>query len=131
MEDCTVAGYHVPKGTRLLINIWMLHRDPQVWSNPDKFQPERFMNTHQNLDYRGQNFEYIPFSSGRRSCPAIMFGTQVVHLTLARLIQGFEMSTVASTPVDMSEGLGVAMPKLNPLEVMLKPRLPSEIYQSL
>ncbi|XP_054793641.1 dimethylnonatriene synthase-like isoform X1 [Prosopis cineraria] len=133
MEDCFVGGYYVPKGTRLLINIWKLHRDPQVWTNPDEFVPERFMEDHKDLDFKGQNIEYIPFSSGRRSCPAANFGIQVVSLTLARLLQGFDLSTTTKdgVAVEMSEGLGVALPKLNPLRVMIKPRLSFELYQQL
>ena len=93
MEDCNVGGYYVPKGTRLIINIWKQQRDPRVWSNPFEFKPERFMTTHANVDVRGQNFEYITFSSGRRSCPGLTFGMQVVHLALARLLLGFDIMT--------------------------------------
>lgn len=133
MEDCLVGGYHVPKGTRLLVNIWKLQRDPQIWANPNEFEPERFMKDHEDVEFRGGlNFEYIPFSYGRRSCPGMTFGLQVVNLTLARLLQGFHVSRAPpGVAVDMSEGLGVALPKLNPLEVMLKPRLPLELYEDL
>ncbi|XVF32143.1 hypothetical protein REPUB_Repub17cG0056600 [Reevesia pubescens] len=130
-EDCCIAGYHVPKGTRLIVNLWKLQRDPRIWENPGEFQPERFMTTHAHFDVRGQNFEYIPFSSGRRSCPGITFGLQLVHLTLAKLLQGFDMKTPDGKPVDMVEGLGLALPKLNPLEVVLTPRLPEEFYKCL
>ena len=131
MEDCNVGGYYVPKGTRLIINIWKLQRDPRVWSNPSEFQPERFMTTHADIDVRGQNFEYIPFSSGRRSCPGITFGLQVVHLALARLLQGFDIINAAGVVVDMREGPGIALPKVDPLQVILKPRLHMELYQCL
>ncbi|XP_065638856.1 dimethylnonatriene synthase [Quercus suber] len=107
MEDCNVGGYYVPKGTRLIINIWKLQRDPRVWSNPSEFEPERFMTTHANVDVRGQNFEYIPFNSGRRSCPGLTFGMQVVHLALACLLQGFDIMTVGGAEVDMREGSGM------------------------
>ncbi|KAB5530028.1 hypothetical protein DKX38_020109 [Salix brachista] len=128
MEDCHISGYYVPRGTRLVVNIWKLHRDPRVWKNPDEFQPERFLTTHADLDFRGQNFEFIPFSSGRRSCPAINLGMAVVHLTLARLLQGFDLTTTAGLPVDMSEGPGIALPKLNPLQAVIKPRLGLGLY---
>ncbi|KAJ0765533.1 putative cytochrome P450 [Helianthus annuus] len=129
LEDCKIGGYHVTKGTRLIMNVWKLHRDPQVWSDPDEFRPERFLEEHSEINYQGQNFEYIPFSTGRRMCPATMFAWHVIHLTLARLLQGFDLSTPMGKPVDMSEGLGIALPKVKPLEVIVTPRLSPELYQ--
>lgn len=131
MEDCYVAGHFVPKGTRLTVNIWKLHRDPRVWSDPCEFRPERFLTTHADLGLKGQNFEYIPFSSGRRSCPGMTLGLVVVQSVLARLVQGFDMRTHDGEPVDMSEGLGIALPKAKPLELVLSPRLPLHLYESL
>ncbi|MBA0821513.1 hypothetical protein Goarm_018367 [Gossypium armourianum] len=131
MQDCNIVGYDVPKGTRLVVNIWKLQRDQRVWENADEFRPERFMTTHVGLDVRGQNFEYIPFSSGRRSCPGITFGLQLVHLTVAKLIQGFDIKTAEGMAVDMKEGVGLDLPKLNPLDVVLSPRLRMELYECL
>nr|QNS30000.1 cytochrome P450 [Nothapodytes nimmoniana] len=130
-EDCYVGGYFVPKGTRLIVNLWKLHRDPRIWSEPMKFLPERFLVDHANVTFRGQNYEYIPFSSGRRMCPAVNFGLLVVHLTLARLLQGFDLSTSMAMPVDMSEGLGIALPKIKPAEIIVKPRLSLDLYKEL
>ncbi|XP_055832880.1 nicotine N-demethylase CYP82E3-like isoform X2 [Solanum dulcamara] len=129
IEDCTVAGYKVPKGTRLMVNVWKLHRDPQIWSDPEKFMPERFLRSHSEFDVTGQNFEFIPFGSGRRSCPGITFAIQVTHLTLARLLQGFNFCTLGDMPVDMTEGNSITLPKANPLEVLLMPRLAPMLYQ--
>ncbi|KAA8550582.1 hypothetical protein F0562_002266 [Nyssa sinensis] len=85
----------------------------------------------EELDVHGQHYEYIPFSTGRRMCPGLAFGSQVVHLTLARVLQGFDITTPMNKPVDMREGSGLAMPKISPLEVILTPRLPPELYQNL
>ncbi|KAL0379154.1 UNVERIFIED_CONTAM: Xanthotoxin 5-hydroxylase CYP82C4 [Sesamum radiatum] len=41
VEDCTVAGYHIPAGTRLIVNMWKLHQDPRVWDDPLEFRSER------------------------------------------------------------------------------------------
>ncbi|KAL8116191.1 hypothetical protein AgCh_022619 [Apium graveolens] len=91
MEDCTVSGFHIPSGTRLIVNLWKMHRDPKVWSDPLDFQPDRFLQKHVKVDIWGQNFELLPFGSGRRSFPGITFATQVLHLTLAQLLHGFEL----------------------------------------
>lgn len=129
MEDCKVCGYYVPKGTRVFVNVWKLHRDPRVWQDPEKFMPERFLTSHANVDASGQHFEFTPFGSGRRSCPGFSFALQVSHLTLARLLQGFELTTPLNMPVDMSEGLGITLPRTTPLEVLLTPRLSSQLYE--
>ncbi|PWA57641.1 cytochrome P450 [Artemisia annua] len=130
IDDCDIGGYHVSKGTRLIVNIWKLHRDARIWSNPNEFRPERFLEEHSHMNYQGHNYEYIPFSSGRRMCPATTFALRVVHLTLARLLQGFDLSTPMGKPVDMTEGFGQSLPKVKPLEVIITPRLPPEFYQN-
>ena len=129
MEDCHVCGYYVPKGTRVFVNVWKLHRDPRIWDDPNKFFPERFLTKHANMDASGQHFEFVSFGSGRQSCPGYTFGLQVSHLTLARLLQGFEFTTPLNMLVDMTEGLGITLPKETPLEVLLTPRLAPELYQ--
>lgn len=132
IEDCYVGKCHIKKGTRLIVNLWKIQRDSRIWKDPDEFKPERwFLEEHTKINFRGQNFEYIPFSSGRRMCPGLTFGTQVVHLTLARLLHGFNILVPRDEPVDLSEGLGIALPKVKPLQPVLSPRLPAELYQSL
>ena len=128
MKDCNVAGYDVPAGTRLLVNLSKLHRDPRVWSDPDEFKPERFLTDHKDIDLRGHNFEFIPFGSGRRICPGISLALQVMELTLATLLHGFEITTPFDEPVDMSEATGITNLKVTPLHVLLNPRLPTEVY---
>ncbi|KAL5563385.1 hypothetical protein UlMin_033132 [Ulmus minor] len=128
MEDCNIGGYDVAAGTHLLVHLSKLHRDPKVWSDPCEFKPERFLSDHKNIDIRGQNFELIPFGSGRRICPGISFALQVMHLTLATLLHGFEITTPFNESVDMRESKGLSNLKAMPLRVLLNPRLPAEAY---
>ncbi|XP_043696219.1 xanthotoxin 5-hydroxylase CYP82C2-like [Telopea speciosissima] len=129
MEDCNFSsGFRVRKGTRVLVNAWKIHRDPRVWSNPLEFQPERFLTSHAEVDVRGNNFEFIPFGSGRRSCPGILFALQTMSMTVARLLHGFNLQTPFGQPVDLTEGTGLTLPKQFPLEVLVSPRLPSHLY---
>ncbi|GMH29647.1 hypothetical protein Nepgr_031490 [Nepenthes gracilis] len=89
INDCNISGYHVQAGTRLFVNIHKIHRDPRVWPDPYEFRPERFLTTHKHVDVRGQNFELIPFGSGRRICHGISFSFQIMPFTLATLLQAF------------------------------------------
>lgn len=85
----------------------------------------------EKLQCERSDFEYIPFGSGRRSCPGVNLGLRVVHFVLAQLLQGFELRKVSDEPVDMAEGPGLALPKINPVEVVVMPRLEPELYSSL
>ncbi|KAL6214318.1 hypothetical protein ACLB2K_013754 [Fragaria x ananassa] len=128
MEDGKVGGFQIPKGTHLFVNLWKLHRNLSVWPDPEVFSPERFLTTQASVDAFGQHFEFIPFGAGRRICPGIAFAFQLMHLTVARLIQGFELATPLDKAVDMTEGLGITMPRATALEVVLTPRLASDLY---
>ncbi|KAF5468352.1 hypothetical protein F2P56_012510 [Juglans regia] len=127
-EDCTLAGYHVPAGTRLIVNLSKIHRDPHVWLDPTEFRPERFLTTHKDINVRGQNFELIPFGSGRRVCPGISLGLQLIQLTLATFLHAFDISTPSAELVDMVEKAGLSTAKATPLEIHLTPRLLAQVY---
>ncbi|KAH6765415.1 cytochrome P450 [Perilla frutescens var. hirtella] len=126
LEDCTLStGHHVPSGTRLLVNIWKIQRDEKLWEEPLEFRPERFLTSHKDLDMRsGNNFEFVPFGSGRRSCPGTSLALQIVHLTLASLLHCFEFARPNSdAEIDMTESSGLTNLKATPLEVYITPRL--------
>ncbi|KAA8528585.1 hypothetical protein F0562_035940 [Nyssa sinensis] len=127
-KDCTIGGYHVTKGTRLIPNLWKLQRDPRIWSEPLEFRPERFLNIHKDVDVKGQHFELIPFGAGRRLCPGISFGLQMLHLVLASLLHEFDLLTPANESVDMTESLGQTNMKATPLELLVAPRLSPNLY---
>jgi cytochrome P450 len=118
-EECTVGGYHVPRGTIVLVNAWGIHNDPKIWEEPRKFKPERF----QSLEgERTDGIMLLPFGVGRRGCPGKGFAMRIVGLALGSLIQCFEWKRIGKEMVDMSEGGGVTMPKAQPLLAMCRPR---------
>ncbi|GJZ48651.1 cytochrome P450 CYP82D47-like protein [Tanacetum coccineum] len=128
MEDCTVAGYNIPKGTRLMVNVWKLHRDPNVWSDPNQFRPERFLTRNKDIEYQGQQYEYLPFGSGRRMCPGVLFAIKTLHFTLASVLQGFELAKPSKDPIHANESVGLTDIEDFPLEVILSPRLSIDMY---
>ncbi|KAF2289788.1 hypothetical protein GH714_038628 [Hevea brasiliensis] len=66
LQDTNFMGFDIPKDTQVFINAWAIGRDPDTWEDPLSFKPERFLGS--DVDYRGQNFELLPFGSGRRIC---------------------------------------------------------------
>ncbi|XP_020229289.1 cytochrome P450 82A4 [Cajanus cajan] len=130
-EDCTLSGFNVKKGTRLITNLWKINTDLNVWSDPLEFKPERFLTTYKDIDMKGQHFELLPFGSGRRICPGITFGLQIVQFSLAILLHSFEILESPTEPIDMAETFGTTSNKANPLKILIKPRLSPNCYESL
>lgn len=130
-QDCMLGGYHIKKGTRLITNLWKIQTDPNIWLDPLRFKPERFITTHRDVDVKGQNFELLPFGSGRRICPGISFGLNMIHLTLANFLHSYEIFNKPNEVIDMREALGMTNEKATPLEILVKPRLSSEYYESM
>ena len=129
-QDCTLGGYHIKAGTRLILNIWKLHRDKRVWSDDAlEFKPERFLTSDRDVDVKGGQFELIPFGGGRRACPGILFALQMTHLALASFLQAFDVTTPSDAAVDMTATFGLTITKTTPLHVLVKPRLSPSLYQ--
>ncbi|CAL5066033.1 unnamed protein product [Urochloa decumbens] len=114
--DCMVSGFHIPKGTMLLVNTFAINRDPETWEEPATFIPERFDNG------RSHGKMAISFGMGRRRCPAENLGMQMVGLALGTMIQCFDWERVGTELVDMAEGSGLTLPKKVPLEARCQPR---------
>ncbi|XP_038907094.1 cytochrome P450 81Q32-like [Benincasa hispida] len=118
--DCTILGYDVPHDTILLVNAWAIHRDPTLWEDPMSFKPERFENNNGEGD--GSSKLMIAFGLGRRACPGTGMAHRVLGLSLGLLIQCFDWKSIEGKEVDMTEGIGVSMPKAQPLEALCKAR---------
>lgn len=116
IETCKINGFEIPRKTRMIMNAWAIGRDSKIWNQPDKFIPERFLELHSHIDYKGSDFEFIPFGGGRRICPGISFGVANVELPLAMLLYYFDWkhpNGIKSDDMDMSEEFGITVRRKN------------------
>ncbi|CAI9270236.1 unnamed protein product [Lactuca saligna] len=128
MESCTIDGYEIPSKTRVLINYWAIARDPISWKDPNVFDPDRFKD--ETKDYRGHDFEYIPFGAGRRVCPGISLGMANTELSLASLLYHFDWKLPHGEKpedVDMKETCGMTLYKTCSLRLVPTLRFPVSV----
>ncbi|KAK6144455.1 hypothetical protein DH2020_021275 [Rehmannia glutinosa] len=115
-DNVEINGYMVPKNAQIFVNVWAIGRDSNIWSNPDSFEPERFLDS--KIDYTGKDFELINFGSGRRICPGLPLAHVMVHLMVATLIHNFEWKLepgMKPEEIDVNEMFGLSLHKAVPL----------------
>ncbi|CAO2206721.1 unnamed protein product [Urochloa humidicola] len=119
-----VQGYEIPAGTVLFVNAWAIGRDPAAWDAPEEFRPERFVGGGgAPVDFRGADYQLIPFGAGQRICPGISFALPVLELALVGLLRHFDWELPAgmsTAELDMGEAPGLTTPPRVPLVLVPK-----------
>lgn len=109
-ERCKINQFEIPRKTKVLVNALAIGRDPKYWTDPETFDPERFLENP--IDYSGNNFEFIPFGAGRRICPGMTFGLANVEFQLAMLLYHFDWKLpngMRNEDLDMAESFGLTV----------------------
>jgi cytochrome P450 len=120
-EKCTIGGYQIPANTILYVNAWAIHRDFDIWKDPEEFYPERFLEN--SINFNGQDFELIPFGAGRRICPGISMGVALLELILANLLYSFDWELpqgLVKEDIDTERCVGLTQHKKNHLCLIAK-----------
>ncbi|CAN6820138.1 unnamed protein product [Brassica oleracea] len=113
---CRIGGFYVQEKTTLMINDYAVMRDPDYWVDPDEFKPERFLNTWQEEERKEQALKYIPFGSGRRSCPGENLAFIFIGTAIGVMVQGFEWR-FKEEKVNMEETVvGLSLTMAHPLK---------------
>ncbi|KAF8796532.1 Cytochrome P450 4V2 like protein [Argiope bruennichi] len=90
-EDTTICGYTIPKGASCFILSYFLHRDQEVFPDPEKFDPNRFSPEN---SIKIPEYAYIPFSAGPRNCIGYRFATMEVKILLATILRNFTVESL-------------------------------------
>ncbi|XP_044974687.1 indole-2-monooxygenase-like [Hordeum vulgare subsp. vulgare] len=126
MADCTIDGYIVPAGTRVVVNAWAIGRDSMSWEDAEEFIPERFIDegNTRNVNFKGNDFQFLPFGAGRRMCPGMNLGIANVELMLANLVNHFDWELpIGIESIDMTEVFGITIRRKEKLLLIPKSRL--------
>lgn len=119
--DTYLKGYFIPKGTVVLFNAWAIHNDADKWSNPEQFDPTRF------LDKEGKfippaTLSYLPFSAGRRVCLAETLAKIELYLFVTHLLHRFQFTVPDHASLPDMEGVFAASLVPKPFNVVAKIR---------
>ncbi|XP_075519726.1 trans-cinnamate 4-monooxygenase-like [Primulina tabacum] len=123
LHDAKLSGYDIPAESKILVNAWWLANNPDHWKNPEEFRPERFLEEESKVDTNGNDFRYLPFGVGRRSCPGIILALPILGITLGGLVQNFELLPPrGQSKIDTAEcGGQFSLRILNHSTIVLKP----------
>lgn len=95
-RDTTVKGIHIPKGVEVGIPLVALHRDPEFWPDPLKFDPTRF--SKENKD-KIKPYTYLPFGSGPRNCIGQRLAQMEMRMALVTLLQNVRFVKALETQI--------------------------------
>ncbi|PON89627.1 Cytochrome P450, E-class, group I [Trema orientale] len=124
INDAKLDGYDIPAESRISVNAWWLANNPAHWKDPEQFRPDRFLEEESHVQVNGNDFRYIPFGVGRRSCPGIVMALPIFCITLGRLVQNFDILVPpGQSEIDTAERAGqFSLHILKPYKVVFKPR---------
>ncbi|KAL3649950.1 hypothetical protein CASFOL_006353 [Castilleja foliolosa] len=126
IEPAKLGGYDIPTDANVEFFLPGISDDPNLWNDPEKFDPDRFFVGREEADITGvTGVKMIPFGVGRRICPGLSMATVHVNLMLARMVQEFEWSGHPDDngQVDLSEKVEFTVVMKNSLRAKIKTRV--------
>ncbi|XP_065779909.1 cytochrome P450 3A24 isoform X1 [Muntiacus reevesi] len=108
-KDVEIHGVSIPKGMTVTVPISVLHRDPQLWPEPEEFRPERF--SKKNKDSINP-YVYLPFGTGPRNCIGMRFAIMNMKLAVVRVLQNFSFKPCKETQIPLKiNSQGIVRPE--------------------
>nr|WKA13889.1 trans-cinnamate 4-monooxygenase [Impatiens morsei] len=124
LKDAKLNGYDIPAESKILVNAWWLANNPEGWKKPEEFRPERFLEEECKVEANGNDFRFLPFGVGRRSCPGIILALPILGISIGRLVQNFELlPPPGESKIDTSEKGGqFSLHIMKHSTIVMKPR---------
>ncbi|XP_065911380.1 cytochrome P450 4F6-like isoform X2 [Dysidea avara] len=117
-EEIVAGGYRIPKGTYIGLGIYVMHHDPSVWSDPEKFDPLRFtIESCKKMD----PFAYLAFSAGPRNCIGQRFALHELQVTTSHILNKFKLDVDSTHTVEPC--VNVVYKARNGIKMKLSPAL--------
>ncbi|XP_040983365.1 steroid 17-alpha-hydroxylase/17,20 lyase isoform X2 [Aquila chrysaetos chrysaetos] len=103
LADTSIGEYSIPKGARVVINLWSVHHDEKEWDKPEEFNPGRFLDEH-GQHIHSPSPSYLPFGAGIRVCLGEVLAKMELFLFLAWVLQRFTLECPQDQPLPSLEG---------------------------
>ena len=97
-EDYDLNGIHIPAGIEIVIPIYFLHHDPDAWTDPEKFNPERFRSPSKDGRHA---LQFLPFGAGPRNCIGMRFALMEMKIALVKILTKFRFEKSPETQVTL------------------------------
>jgi cytochrome P450 len=117
IEADVLGGYPIPPGTNVLLPLYLLHRHPQFWEDPDAFRPERFAPGHETERTR---FAYMPFAAGPRHCIGETLALYEMLMHLFLVARRYRLIYVPGKPLELEAQINLRT--RHPLHMRLEAR---------
>ncbi|KAH7420371.1 hypothetical protein KP509_13G004600 [Ceratopteris richardii] len=104
VHDAEVGGFVVPAGTTAMVNMWAITHDERIWPEPERFRPERFLESQwKAIEPRGNDIRLAPFGAGARACPGRALAMATVSMWVGRIVHRFRVAEHRKHPVCLNE----------------------------
>ncbi|CAD7683936.1 unnamed protein product [Nyctereutes procyonoides] len=118
-KDVEISGVFIPKGTLVMVPTFTLHRDQNLWLEPEEFRPERFSKEKKDSI---NPYTYLPFGTGPRNCIGMRFAIMNMKLALVRVLQNFSFKPCKETQIPLKlNAQGIIQPE-KPIVLKVEPR---------
>ncbi|KAF9463392.1 cytochrome P450 [Collybia nuda] len=117
-ESDWYEGYYIPKGALVVANIWAMHRDPELFPDPDEFRPSRFLDASGNINHMFADnvpLGHVTYGFGKRICSGLNLANQSIFIDIACMLWALDIdkatddrgNLIVPSSVDFIEGIVV------------------------